>query len=326
VHNQIFNYNNARIAEFSHFQISTSPHSFFYLVNTKKAIIILGPTAVGKTAVAIQLAKKLRASIISADSRQCFKELNIGVAKPSEEELQTVPHFFIGSHSIQDEINAALFEELALQWSDEIFKTNDVLVMVGGTGLYIKAFCDGLDDIPPVSIDIRKKIQTDYEKNGLSWLQEQVQREDPLYYQSGEILNPQRMVRALEVKTATGHSIISYQKKGRKKRPFEIVKIGLELPKELLHRNINNRVDTMMQQGLLDEVKALLPYRHFNALRTVGYTELFDYLDGKISLEDAVALIKQNTRQYAKRQITWFKKDRSVEWMEPGEPLVRSIS
>jgi len=288
-------------------------------VTTKKAIIIVGPTAVGKTAVAIQLAKKLHTSIISADSRQCFKELNIGVAKPSEKELQMAPHYFIGSHSIHDDINAALFEELALQWSDEIFKTKDVLVMVGGTGLYIKAFCEGLDDIPPVSTDIRNKIQMDYEKNGLAWLQEQVQREDPLYYQSGEILNPQRMVRALEVKTATGHSIISYQKKSRKKRPFEIVKIGLELPKELLHRNINSRVDMMMQQGLLDEVKALLPYRYLNALRTVGFTELFDYFDGKTSLEEAIALIKQNTRQYAKRQMTWFKKDRSIEWMTAGQ-------
>ncbi|MBS1597945.1 MAG: tRNA (adenosine(37)-N6)-dimethylallyltransferase MiaA [Bacteroidetes bacterium] len=291
-------------------------------MKNKKVIIVLGPTAVGKTAFAIQLAKQFHTSIISSDSRQCFKELNIGVAKPSETELQTVLHYFINSHSVKDEMNAALFEQLALQWADEIFKKNNVLVMVGGTGLYIKAFCEGLDDVPPVSEKIREEIRDAYEKNGLPWLQDQIKINDPLFYNSGEILNPQRVMRALEVKMATGNSILSYRKKNPKERPFEIQKIGLELPKNILHRNINTRVDMMMEQGLADEVKALMPFRHLNALRTVGYSELFDWLDGKTSLDEAVELIKQHTRQYAKRQMTWFKKDPEVKWMNPDRRSV----
>jgi tRNA dimethylallyltransferase len=286
-------------------------------LKNKKVIIVLGPTAVGKTAVAIQLAQHFNTSIISADSRQCFKELNIGVAKPSTAELQMVPHYFIDTHSVKDEMNAALFEQLALQWTDEIFSEKDTAIVVGGTGLYIKAFCEGLDDMPPVSMKIRNEIQDAFQKNGLRWLQEQIKEHDILFYESGEILNPQRIIRALEVKTATGNSILSYRKNALKKRPFDIVKIGLQLPKDLLHRNINSRVDAMMEHGLANEVKALLPYRHLNALRTVGYSELFDWLDGKISIEEAVELIKQNTRHYAKRQMTWFKKDSSVKWMHP---------
>jgi tRNA dimethylallyltransferase len=286
-------------------------------LKNKKVIIVLGPTAVGKTAVAIQLAQHFNTSIISADSRQCFKELNIGVAKPSTAELQMVPHYFIDTHSVKDEMNAALFEQLALQWTDEIFSEKDTAIVVGGTGLYIKAFCEGLDDMPPVSMKIRNEIQDAFQKNGLRWLQEQIKEHDILFYESGEILNPQRIIRALEVKTATGNSILSYRKNALKKRPFDIVKIGLQLPKDLLHRNINSRVDAMMEHGLANEVKALLPYRHLNALRTVGYSELFDWLDGKISIEEAVELIKQNTRHSAKRQMTWFKKDSSVKWMHP---------
>lgn len=288
-------------------------------MKNKKVIIVLGPTAVGKTAVAIQLAKKFRTSIISADSRQCFKELNIGVAKPSAEELQMVPHYFIDSHSVKEEMNAALFEQLALEWTEKIFKERDELILVGGTGLYIKAFCEGLDDIPPVSIGIRNEIQVGYEKFGLPWLQEQIRKEDPQFYKSGEIQNPQRIIRALEVKSATGNSILTYRKKSLKKRPFEIVKLGIQLPKELLHRNINHRVDIMMRQGLPEEVKNLLQYRDLNALRTVGYSELFDWLDGKISLEEASELIKLNTRHYAKRQMTWFKKDHTISWYSPED-------
>jgi tRNA dimethylallyltransferase len=284
----------------------------------KTVIVIVGPTAVGKTAVAIQLAKHFNTAIISADSRQCFKELNIGVARPSEEELLQVNQHFIASHSIQQEVTAAAFEQYALQKVQEIFQQHDVAVMVGGTGLYIKAFCEGLDIIPEIDPVVRKNIITAYKENGISWLQEQLKEKDPAFATAGEMQNPQRMMRALEVIESTGQSILSFRKGEKQQRDFNIIKIGLELPKHEVHRNINTRVDLMMEFGLLDEVKKLSPYRHLNALQTVGYTELFDYLDGNLTLKEAVEKIKINTRQYAKRQITWFRKDKEIQWFMPG--------
>jgi tRNA dimethylallyltransferase len=272
---------------------------------------------VGKTAAAIQLAKSLDTSIISADSRQCFRELNIGVARPSPEELQSVGHYFIASHSIGEEVTAATFEELALQWTEEVFAGGkNRVVMVGGTGLYIKAFCEGLDTIPPVAEEIRTHIRQQFELGGIAWLQRQVQETDPGFYASGEVQNPQRLMRALEVRLSTGRSILAFRTQEKKQRPFNIQKIGLQLPKEELHRRINERVDRMMKNGLLEEVKGLLPYRERNALQTVGYTELFDHLDGKLSLEQAIEAIKTNTRHYAKRQMTWFRKDVSIRWID----------
>jgi len=272
---------------------------------------------VGKTAAAIQLAKSLDTSIISADSRQCFRELNIGVARPSPEELQSVGHYFIASHSIGEEVTAATFEELALQWTEEVFAGGkNRVVMVGGTGLYIKAFCEGLDTIPPVAEEIRTHIRQQFELGGIAWLQRQVQEADPGFYASGEVQNPQRLMRALEVRLSTGRSILAFRTQEKKQRPFNIQKIGLQLPKEELHRRINERVDRMMKNGLLEEVKGLLPYRERNALQTVGYTELFDHLDGKLSLEQAIEAIKTNTRHYAKRQMTWFRKDVSIRWID----------
>jgi len=283
----------------------------------KTCIVIVGPTAVGKTALAIRVAQHFGTEIISADSRQCFREMTIGVAKPSEEELARVKHYFINSHSIQEEVNAAVFEQYALQSVSAIFRQHDVAVMVGGTGLYVKAFCEGLDDMPPVSPETRQQINEQYEQLGLSWLQQQVAEKDPLYYSTGEIQNPQRLMRALEVKLATGQSIRQYQQGKKTERAFRIVKIGLELPKEVLHMNINQRVDVMMEQGLLKEVESLLPWRSLNALQTVGYAELFRYLDGDCSLEAAVEAIKKNTRHYAKRQLTWFRKSVDVQWFSP---------
>lgn len=280
---------------------------------------MVGPTAVGKTSVAIQLAKHLQTEIISADSRQCFKELNIGVARPSADELREVKHHFIASHSIHEEITAASFEQYALQATRELFKRVDTIVVVGGTGLYIKAFCEGLDDIPAVSPSIRERIADNYNKQGLAWLQQEVKQKDPDFYTSGEIQNPQRMMRALEVVEATGRSILSFRKGKKADRDFAIIQVGLELPKELLHQRINARVDQMMETGLLEEVKRLQPWKHVNALQTVGYTELFDYLDGNLTLEKAVERIKINTRQYAKRQITWFRKDEKIVWFAPGD-------
>jgi len=280
---------------------------------------------VGKTAAAVGLAQKLSTNIISADSRQCFKELNIGVAKPSPEELRAVHHYFINSHSIHEEVTAAAYEEMALGWTEEIFDNQAaankpaVAVMVGGTGLYIKAYSEGLDAIPPIDPAVRQQIQHHYEAGGLVWLQEQIRDSDPEFFKVGEIQNPQRLMRALEVKKATGHSILSFRTLTKKQRPFKIEKIGLFLPKEELHQRINGRVDSMLEEGLLEEVQSLLPYRELNALQTVGYTELFDHLDGKLSLDQAVEAIKMNTRRYAKRQMTWFRKDPSVRWVDARE-------
>ncbi len=286
----------------------------------KTCIVIVGPTAVGKTSLAVQTALHYNTKIISADSRQCFKELNIGVAKPSAEQLKQVAHFFISSHSIKEEVNAAIFEQYALEKINGIFKTNDIAVMVGGTGLYVRAFCQGIDEVPQIDPAIREKIIKDYEWEGLQWLQQQVEKNDPLFFSKGEIKNPQRLMRALEVKLSTGRSIIEFQTQQKKQRDFNIIKIGLELPKEQLHKQINGRVDVMMKEGLLDEVRSLQPYKKLNALQTVGYRELFGHLAGDLSLEDAVEIIKINTRQYAKRQMTWFKKDEEVKWIPP-DPL-----
>lgn len=295
------------------------------LPHNKTVIIVCGPTAAGKTAVAISLAKHFNTEIISADSRQCFKELNIGVARPSEEELKEVPHHFIASHSITQNVNAVVFEQYALQKVNELFQKHDHVIMVGGTGLYIKAFCGGLDEIPSVDETIRKKIIANYEANGLSWLQNEVSSKDPRFYRLGEIQNPQRLMRALEVIESTGQSILDFRKNEKTKRDFRIIKIGVELPKEALHRNINARVDEMIEQGLNDEVRSLIPYRHLNALQTVGYSELFEYIDGKISFDKAIEKIKTNTRQYARRQLTWFSKDKEINWFL-GEQLDRMIA
>ncbi len=285
----------------------------------KTVIIIVGPTASGKTSVAVELAKYFKTEIISADSRQCFKELNIGVARPSENESKEIKHHFIASHSIHENISAGTFEDFALQNVNELFETHDVIIVAGGTGLYIKAFCEGMDEIPKVTEDVRERIISEYEERGLEWLQKQIREKDPRFYKEGEIQNPQRIMRALEVVEATGISILEFRRSQKKKRDFSIVKIGLELSKEELHRNINARVDKMIEAGLVEEVKSLLPYKNLNALETVGYAEIFDYLDGKFSLNEAIELIKKNTRRYAKRQMTWFKKDKEIKWYTPGE-------
>ncbi|MBC7887814.1 MAG: tRNA (adenosine(37)-N6)-dimethylallyltransferase MiaA [Ferruginibacter sp.] len=280
-------------------------------------MIILGPTAVGKTAVAIALAKHFSTRIISADSRQCFKELDIGVAKPSPEELQSIHHYFINSHSVHETVNAGIFEKYALDKLREIFETGDIAIMVGGTGLYIKTFCSGMDEVPVILPGIREKITLDYKLGGLDWLQREVQKCDPVYFSASEVQNPQRLMRALEVKLSTGKSIAEFQTQKKVARDFTIIKIGLELPREELYQRINNRVDSMIQGGLPDEVKNLEPYQHLNALQTVGYKELFAYFKEETSLAEATAAIKNNTRHYAKRQMTWFKKEEEVKWCRP---------
>ncbi|SRR5579862_1081961 len=303
--------------------MSKWPISKFFTISfalkKKTAIIILGPTAVGKTPVAVDLAIQFGTKIISADSRQCFKELNIGVAKPSVEQLKAVHHFFIGSHSIFDEINASVFEKLAHSWAHDIFEMSDFLVMVGGTGLYIRAFCEGLDEIPMVENGIRNELRAQYEIAGLDWLREQVKVTDPGYFLQGENQNPQRMLRALEVKLGTGRSILSFQQNLVKEREFRVLKIGLQMPKHELCSAINSRVDKMISDGLLLEVERLGKFRNLNALRTVGYAEILSYLENQISLDEAISLIKRNTRRYARRQMTWFRKDPEITWIHPDD-------
>jgi len=286
-------------------------------VKAKTVIIITGPTASGKTSLSIRLAQRFNTSIISADSRQCYTELNIGVAKPSPEELAAVKHYFINSHSIHREVNAAGFEQYALHAANEIFQKNDIAIMVGGTGLYIKAFEEGLDLIPEIPAELRNNINQQYIANGLQWLQQEVEQQDPEYYASGEIMNPQRLLRALEVKLTTGRSIRAFQKKNPVQRDFHVIRYAIDIPKEQLHQNINSRTDQMIRDGLEKEAAELLPYRHLVALQTVGYTEMFEYFDGKISFDETVERIKISTRQYAKRQFTWIRKTPSVNWVKP---------
>jgi tRNA dimethylallyltransferase len=300
-------------------------HKTNTLSQSKTVYIVVGPTAVGKTKFAISLAKALQTEIISADARQCYQEMNIGVARPNKSELEAVPHHFIASHSIQDIMNASVFEQQALQKVEALFKTKDAIVMVGGTGLYIKAFCEGLDLIPAIDPSIREGIIQQYEKLGLRWLQKEVSVKDPMYWEKGEQQNPQRLMRALEVMLGTGASIVSFQQKNKMTRSFNIVKIGMEMPREILYDWINQRVLNMVEEGLEEEVKTLLPQKELNALQTVGYSEWLPYFDGKIEKTRVIELIQQNTRHYAKRQMTWFKKDPEIAWYQGSTIQVDQI-
>ncbi|MEO6069172.1 MAG: tRNA (adenosine(37)-N6)-dimethylallyltransferase MiaA [Chitinophagaceae bacterium] len=296
--------------------------------NEKRMIIIGGPTASGKTSVAIAAALHFDTEIISADSRQCYKELSIGVARPSAKELQAVKHHFIASHSINETINARDFETFAMEKGSEIFKEKATAVMVGGTGLYIKAFCEGLDDMPTIPVQIHDQVVQDFQNNGIVWAQEEMATLDPIFFSTGEIKNPQRLMRAMEVMRATGKSILDFRKNKAASRPFDVIKIAVDLPKNELHQNINSRVDAMVKEGLVEEVNGLTSSHHLNALNTVGYKEIFSYLKGQLSLEAAMEEIKKHTRQYAKRQITWFKKDKNFIWLQPKEilPYIKTLS
>jgi tRNA dimethylallyltransferase len=285
----------------------------------KTLVVIVGPTGIGKTALAIALARHFSTEIVSADSRQFFKEMEIGTAKPSPEELAAAPHHFIDSHSIETLFSTGDFEIQALQLLEELFKKQDLLIMVGGSGLYIDAVCNGLDDLPDTDLNIREKLKEQLEKEGIASIKEQLKTHDPEYYEKVDQANPQRMVRGLEFFLSTGEKLSSYQTNSKKQRPFNIIKIGLNMDRSALYQQINHRVDKMMEAGLLEEVKGLQDYRKYNALNTVGYSELFDYLDGNITLETAIDKIKQNTRRFAKRQLTWFRRDDSTAWFEPTE-------
>jgi len=283
----------------------------------KKLIVIAGPTASGKTALSIELAKALNTVIISADARQFYRETSIGTAKASEQELAEVAHYFINNLSIHDNYDVGKYEAEVLALLDELFINHDKVILCGGSGLFIKAITEGLDELPVADQYIRNNIAALYETNGLQWLQNEIKLKDPVYFAQADIQNPKRLIRALEVIEQTGNPISSFHKKNPRKRNFESVKICLDIPRDLLYERINERVIKMFDNGLEKEGSALYPFRNLNALQTVGYTELFEYFEGKISLTRAIDLIQQHTRNYAKRQLTWFRKDGAYIWSKP---------
>lgn len=285
----------------------------------KKLIVIVGPTAAGKTALAIQVAKHVHAEIISADSRQIYRELTIGTAKPNEAELREVPHHFIDSHSIADDYDAARFGEEALLKIYSLFERYDYVVVCGGSGLYIKALLEGFDDIPEVPDEIRDQLIEEFENKGMLWLQNRMRELDPEHFKKIDQKNPMRLMRALEVKLATGKSISEFQKQTTKELPFKVIRIGVEVERARLYERIDKRMDDMIAQGLFEEAKGLYAYRHKNALQTVGYQEIFGLIEGQYDREEAVRLLKRNSRRYAKRQLTWFKRDEQIRWFKPDD-------
>ena len=287
--------------------------------SAKTLIVITGPTAVGKTQLCLDIARHFDIPIINADSRQIFKELSIGTAKPSAEELQQVRHYFVGTLSLQDYYSASLFESQVMALLDTLFLQSDYALMAGGSMMYIDAVCDGIDDIPTIDDETRATMKRRLAEEGLPRLCEELQRLDPEYYEIVDRQNPKRVVHALEICTMTGRTYTSFRKRDKKERPFRIVKIGLNREREELYQRINARVDKMMQQGLLKEAESVYPLRHLNALNTVGYKELFEYFNGRWSLEEAVERIKGNTRRYARKQLTWYKKDPQIRWFHPDQ-------
>ena len=288
-------------------------------------VIICGPTASGKTSMSIALAKYYGTEIISADSRQFYKELMIGTAKPTTEECAGIKHHFIDSLSINEKYSAGDYEKEAIQLIEDLFKENEVLIMVGGSGLFIDAVCYGLDDFPAIPDDIRHQLVEQLKSKGLDALQDELESVDPEYYYEIDVNNPRRVIRALEVFKATGKPFSFFHKRKPAKRTFEFLKIALDWDRQILYERINARVDNMLEAGLLEEVKGLIESRHLNALQTVGYTELFGYLDNEIDLEEAVRLIKRNTRRYAKRQLTWMRKRNDVAYIDPDWELEKVI-
>ena len=285
----------------------------------KTLIVIAGPTASGKTAFAIKVAKVLNTVILSADSRQFYKEMSIGTAAPTEEELSQAKHYFVHHISIEDKYDVADYERDAIQLLEELFKTHDDVVLTGGSGLFIDAVCNGIDAMPDVEPEIRKKVEKILAESGLKALQDEVQRLDPEYFATVDQQNPRRLQRALEVCYQTGKPFSSFRSGETVKRDFDIKKYALLWDRQALIERIDKRVDMMMEQGLLEEAKSLYPKRHLNALNTVGYKELFAYIDGQCTLKDAVEQIKIHTRQYAKRQMTWLRKDTSYQWIMPED-------
>jgi len=286
---------------------------------SKTLVIILGPTAIGKTALSIQVAQHFNTEIISADSRQIYKELQIGTAIPTSQELHTVKHNLIQNHSIHEYYNASHFEAEALEIINNLFSEKDSVVMTGGSMLYIDVVCHGIDDLPTIDHEIRSKISLKFESEGIESLRRELKKIDPEYYQECDLKNHKRIMHALEIFYMTGRKYSSFRINTKKERNFNILKIGLNTAREKVHERINKRVDQMIEQGLVEEARSVYPFKNLNSLNTVGYKEIFDYFDNKISKEEAIELIKRNTRRYARRQLTWFHKDPDIVWFEPNE-------
>lgn len=285
----------------------------------KSLIVVLGPTGIGKTEVAIKIGRELKTEIISADSRQIYRELRIGTAVPSAEQLISVTHHFIGNKSVFDYYNASIYEFEVLELLEQLFVKKNQVVLVGGSGLYIDAVCKGIDDLPPVDHEIRNKLKEQYTREGIESLRLQLKYLDPEYYQTVDLKNPKRLIRALEISISTGKPYSTLLRKKDKPRNFSIVKIGLNRERNELYEQINRRVDFMIETGLVEEAEKFFHHRNLNSLNTVGYRELFEYFEGEISLEKAVELIKRNSRRYAKRQLSWFTRDKKIHWFHPEE-------
>lgn len=282
-------------------------------------IVVVGPTASGKTELAVRLAETFENEVVSADSRQFYREMTVGTAKPSAAELRGVPYRLVDFLSIHDVYTAGHYEQDALACISEIFRTHRTAVLAGGSGLFVRAVCEGFDEMPPSDEEARRKLSAIFQAQGLAPLLEQLRAADPAYYDRVDRQNPQRVMRALEVFEVTGKPYSAFRKSNKKERPFRILKIGLELPREALYEKIDRRVDAMIAAGLFEEAGALFPYKHLNALQTVGYTEIFDFLEGQYDREECIRLLKRNTRRYAKRQMTWFRGDGEIKWFRPTE-------
>ncbi|MBQ7818933.1 MAG: tRNA (adenosine(37)-N6)-dimethylallyltransferase MiaA [Bacteroidales bacterium] len=285
----------------------------------KTLIVILGPTAVGKTDLSIKTALRYGSPIISCDSRQMYRGMKIGTAAPSDELLNSVKHYFIGNLELSDYYSAAMFEEEFMALSSSLFKEHDTLVMCGGSMMYIDAVCNGIDEIPTISDDIRAEAVNDLECKGLDFLCQELKERDPALYNTIDLKNHKRVVHAIEVCRQTGRPFSELRTNSKKERPFNIIKIGLNIPRELLFECIAKRTDAMIAEGLIEESRGLLPYRNLNSLNTVGYKEIFAYFDGIFTLEEAIEKIKRNTRVYAKKQLTWFKRDKDISWFDPSD-------
>lgn len=284
--------------------------------SNKYLLVICGPTASGKTSLGIDLAQYFDADIISCDSRQFFKEMSIGTAKPNATELAAATHHFINSLSIEDFYTIGDFERDAIQFLEEYFQNQDIAIMVGGSGMYIKAVCEGIDEYPEVDLNIRTALNQLFKKEGIEPLQTELKKLDPQYYNRVDLNNQQRLIRALEICKSTGQPFSSFQQKNTVQRPFTTIKIGINWERPKLYQRINQRVDIMLEEGLEQEAKQLYPKRNLNALQTVGYQEFFDFFSGQITKDKAIELIKRNTRRYAKRQMTWFRKDQELKWFD----------
>jgi tRNA dimethylallyltransferase len=285
----------------------------------KFLIVLLGPTGVGKTSASLSISKHFDAPIVSADSRQFFHEMRIGTAAPTLEQLTVAPHHLVGHKSITERYSCGMFETEALKVLNNIYQSHSMSMLVGGSMLYLDAVCNGIDDFPTPDPELRKSLENQLKTEGIESLRAQLKLLDPEHYDRVDLKNSQRILKAIEVCLQTGRPYSSFRTNPQKERPFKTIKVGLNLPREILYERINARVDQMIEEGLVSEAKSLYPLRHHNALKTVGYREIFDYIDGKISLEKAIELIKRNSRHYAKRQLTWWAKDNEIEWFSPNE-------